>query len=160
MRDCLWLQAADGPSWVNLDRDHYGAARIATVFVYLSSHEPDAGGATKFSHLLMPKVETAADVEANAVAAEAAAAADLVVALDAALLAAKVAKSDATETLLVAAREMAGADAERTARLSELCTAAAVVAPVVAPPVHVAPIAGSAAVWSNVSKHNHIPRCV
>lgn len=38
--------------WVRLDRDHFGAARVATVFVYLSTHDgPDDGAATTFSDL-------------------------------------------------------------------------------------------------------------
>ena len=45
-----WLtqgSTADPPASVELDRDHYGAARVATVFVYLSSHVDGEGGATK-----------------------------------------------------------------------------------------------------------------
>ena len=41
----------DGSMVVELDRDQFGAARVATVFVYLSSHAGDEGGATRFSHL-------------------------------------------------------------------------------------------------------------
>ena len=36
---------------VELGRDEHGAARITTVFVYLSSHDFDAGGATHFGYL-------------------------------------------------------------------------------------------------------------
>lgn len=46
--------SGDGAAWVELDRDHYGAARVATVFVYLSSHAPADGGATCFSKLAGP----------------------------------------------------------------------------------------------------------
>jgi len=49
-----WLtqgSAADPPASIELDRDHYGAARVATVFVYLSSHADAEGGATKFGYL-------------------------------------------------------------------------------------------------------------
>ena len=41
----------DGSMVVELDRDQFGAARVATVFVYLSGHAGDEGGATRFSHL-------------------------------------------------------------------------------------------------------------
>eukprot|EP01047_Picozoa_sp_COSAG01_P039459 COSAG01_NODE_3263_length_6335_cov_6.514593_3_plen_278_part_00 len=47
-------ESGDGAAWVELDRDHYGAARVATVFVYLSSHAPADGGATCFSKLAGP----------------------------------------------------------------------------------------------------------
>jgi hypothetical protein len=38
-------------SQVQLNRDEHGAARIATVFVYLSTHSADEGGATRFNRL-------------------------------------------------------------------------------------------------------------
>eukprot|EP00656_Telonema_subtile_P011075 TRINITY_DN15439_c0_g1_i2.p1 TRINITY_DN15439_c0_g1~~TRINITY_DN15439_c0_g1_i2.p1 ORF type:complete len:147 (+),score=27.69 TRINITY_DN15439_c0_g1_i2:98-538(+) len=45
----------DSPASVQVDRDHYGAARVATVFVYLSSHSPEQGGATRFRFLNGPE---------------------------------------------------------------------------------------------------------
>uniref|UniRef100_A0A7S2CNI7 Prolyl 4-hydroxylase alpha subunit domain-containing protein n=1 Tax=Octactis speculum TaxID=3111310 RepID=A0A7S2CNI7_9STRA len=36
---------------VELGRDEHGAARITTVFIYLSSHDASSGGATHFGHL-------------------------------------------------------------------------------------------------------------
>ena len=87
------------PAWVNLDRDQHGAARVATAFVYLSSHEPGCGGATTFSHLHLPNHTTAQE---NAAMDKAAAAKALVVALNAALVAAQAANSTSTEAMLVA----------------------------------------------------------
>ena len=49
---------------VNLDRDQHGAARIATAFVYLSSHEPGSGGSTTFSHLQLPTDTTSKETVA------------------------------------------------------------------------------------------------
>lgn len=85
-------------AWVNLDRDQHGAARVATVFVYLSSHEPGSGGSTTFSRLQQP---TDAAAETTAAKEAAAAAATLVDALKVALVAAKDANSTATAAMLV-----------------------------------------------------------
>ena len=38
---------------VQLQRDEHGAARIATVFVYLSTHTEEEGGATHFGYVVL-----------------------------------------------------------------------------------------------------------
>ena len=128
------------------------------MFVYLSSHEPDAGGATKFSHLQLPTAEAAEELKALT---NATAAATLVTALTAALVAAEGVNSTTTAAMLVTALAEATAEAARTTRLAQLATAAtATAAAAVAPPVRVAPIAGSAAVWSNVDGDGRADPCL